>query len=78
PVDSMEGEWSELEKMQIEQMMHYSFIGSQEKVARELEQFKKETQIDEIMVISHIYDHAARLKSYELVGELFKRQEIAV
>ncbi|WP_028375905.1 LLM class flavin-dependent oxidoreductase [Leeuwenhoekiella sp. MAR_2009_132] len=78
PVDSMEGEWSELEKMQIEQMMHYSFIGSQEKVARELEQFKKETQIDEIMVISHIYDHAARLKSYELVGELFKTQEIAV
>ncbi|MFI8377907.1 LLM class flavin-dependent oxidoreductase [Leeuwenhoekiella sp. NPDC079379] len=78
PVNTMEGEWSELEKMQIEQMMHYSFIGSQEKVARELEQFKKETQIDELMVISHIYDHAARLKSYKLVGELFKAQETAV
>lgn len=73
PVDSMAGEWTELERMQIEQMMHYSFIGSQETVAKGLTQFKAKTQIDELIIISHIYDHQARLKSYELVSEVFTR-----
>ena len=76
PVDSMAGLWTEIERMQIEQMMHYSFIGSQETVAKGLAQFKAETQIDELIVISHIYDHQARLKSYELVSEIFEAAAI--
>ena len=78
PVDSMAGIWNEMEKMQIEQMMHYSFIGSKETIAKGLEQFQKETLVDEIIVISHIYDHAARLKSYKLVSEVFQNSNNAV
>ncbi len=48
----------------------YSFIGDAEKVSNKLGKFVEDTQIDELMVTSHIYDHAARLHSYEILKEL--------
>ncbi len=74
PVDSMEGEWLPHEQAQIEHMMRYSFIGSPQTVAAGLEEFKEQTQIDEIIAISHIYEHQARLKSYEHLSTLFKAE----
>jgi hypothetical protein len=37
-----------------------------------LESLLQATRADELMVSSHIYDHAARLRSYELLAELKK------
>ena len=71
PVKSMDGLWHEMEKVQIQKMMYYSFVGSKETVENELSAFLKATQVNEIMVVSHIYDHEDRLKSYEIVGSLF-------
>lgn len=70
PIESMQGVWSEPEETAIQQMMYYSFIGSKETIENELKTFVEETGVDEIMVVSHIYDHKARLKSYEIVSEL--------
>lgn len=78
PVKSMEGEWSTLERMQIEKMMFYSFIGSKETIAQGLQTFVEETRVNEIIVIANIYDQAARLKSYQLVSEVFDALEVAV
>ena len=39
--------------------------------ARGLERFVEETRADEIMVASAIYDHAARLRSYEMLADAF-------
>jgi alkanesulfonate monooxygenase SsuD/methylene tetrahydromethanopterin reductase-like flavin-dependent oxidoreductase (luciferase family) len=50
--------------------MYYSFIGSSKTVKRELSIFAEETAVDEIMVVSHIYEHQARLRSYEILGQL--------
>lgn len=70
PVDSMEELWNEAEKAAIQQMMHYSFIGSKESIAEKMSGFIEETGVDEIMAVSHIYDHKARIKSYELLSQL--------
>lgn len=70
PIESMQGVWSEPEEAAIQQMMYYSFIGSKETIENELKTFVEETGVDEIMVVSHIYDHNARLRSYEIVSEL--------
>ena len=78
PVKSMEGEWSTMERMQIEKMMFYSFIGSKETIAQGLQTFVEETGVNEIIVIANIYDQAARLKSYQLVSEVFDALEVAV
>jgi luciferase family oxidoreductase group 1 len=45
-----------------------SFVGSPETVAAEMREFVERTQADELIVVSHIYDHAARLRSYEIAA----------
>ncbi|WP_266205938.1 LLM class flavin-dependent oxidoreductase [Pontibacter kalidii] len=72
PVESMEDLWSPAEKYAVQQMLRYTFIGSPATVKEELNAFLEETQVDELMFASHIYDHQARLRSYELLAELAK------
>ena len=45
-----------------------SFVGSPETVAREMLDFIGRTSADELIIVSHIYDHAARLRSYEIAA----------
>lgn len=66
---------SEAENAAVQQMMHYSFIGDAAGVQKGLQAFLEKTGVDEIMVASHIYDHAAKLKSYELMAPFFKNRE---
>ncbi|SNC64629.1 luciferase family oxidoreductase, group 1 [Hymenobacter gelipurpurascens] len=70
PVESMNGRWSDMEEAAVRQMMTYVFIGGPEKIARQLAAFADKTQVKELMVVSHIYDPAARLRSYEILAEL--------
>lgn len=64
-----EKEWDPMEEAALEQMLAYSFVGSPKKVKRELQQFIDQTQVDELMVSSSIYDHQARIKSYKLLKD---------
>lgn len=73
PVESMEGHWDANERYAVKQMLRYSFIGSSLTVRQDLQAFLNETQVDEVMVASHIFDHAARLHSYEILSKLFKQ-----
>src|SRR5688572_2336983 len=69
PVDSMEGRWSALEQAGVEHALRYAIVGSPNTVRRGLDAFIRLTAADELMVTGHIYDHAARLRSLELVAE---------
>lgn len=70
PIESMDGFWNEAEEAAIQQMVYYSFIGSSETIKRELSKFAEETAVDEIMAVSHIYDHQTRLRSYEILSQV--------
>jgi luciferase family oxidoreductase group 1 len=70
PVATMDNIWNDMEEEAVYQMLAVSFIGGQKKVKSELQSFLNQTMVDEIMVTSHIYDHQARLKSYQLLAEL--------
>jgi luciferase family oxidoreductase group 1 len=72
PVDDLDSLWDGSEKYAVHQMLRYSYIGSPATVKEGLESLLKTTRADELMVSSHIYDHAARLRSYELLAELKK------
>lgn len=67
PITTMDGLWSDQEKAAIQHMMHYTFIGGSEKVKNELNAFLNETDVDEIMIASHVYDLEAKKRSYELI-----------
>jgi luciferase family oxidoreductase group 1 len=47
-----------------------SFVGSPETIARNMRAFVDRLRPDELIVVSHIYDHAARVRSYEIVAEV--------
>jgi luciferase family oxidoreductase group 1 len=69
PVDSMDGLWSDQEEAAVRQMMHYAFIGDGKRIGDNLARFQEQTQLDEIMVTSHIYDPQARIHSYEVLQQ---------
>ena len=47
-----------------------SIVGGPDTVRRGIEAFVDRMRPDELIVMSHIYDHAARLRSYEIVAEV--------
>ncbi|HET9038903.1 MAG TPA: alkane 1-monooxygenase, partial [Gemmatimonadales bacterium] len=52
----------------LDEMLSCSMVGSPETVRRGLAAFIARTGADELMLTSQIYDHKARLRSYELAG----------
>jgi luciferase family oxidoreductase group 1 len=70
PVQDMDNHWTPLERPGVEHSLHYSVVGSPDTVQRGLESFIQGTQVDEVMVTAMIFDHAARLRSFEIVAEL--------
>jgi luciferase family oxidoreductase group 1 len=70
PVNTMDGLWSDVERAGLEHALTYAVVGSRETVRRRLKAFLEETKADEIIVTSQIFDHAARLRSFEMVAEV--------
>jgi len=70
PINDINGFCSKHEKYALDQRLKYSFVGDSTTVKKDIEIFLNQIQINEIMVVSHIYDHAARLRSYEILSSL--------
>ena len=70
PIDDIETYWTPQEKLQASHMLRYAIVGSPEAVRRGLERLLEETRADEVMVVSNIFDHAARVRSYEILAEV--------
>ena len=68
PVDNMDELWNSSEMYAVNQMLTYTFIGSAATVESKIRQFAEDTGVDEIMIACSIYDHQARLRSYEIVA----------
>ena len=70
PVHNFDLLWNEAEKNAVMQMLQYSFVGSVTSVQPELEKFIENTGINELMIVSNIYDHHARIHSYKLFAKM--------
>jgi luciferase family oxidoreductase group 1 len=73
PIDDIEDYWTPAEKAQASRMLACAFVGSPDTVQAGLDKFVAATQADELIVASAIYDHSARLRSYELLSEIMRR-----
>jgi alkanesulfonate monooxygenase SsuD/methylene tetrahydromethanopterin reductase-like flavin-dependent oxidoreductase (luciferase family) len=67
----MDGLWSPLERAQVEHVLREAIVGGPDAVRVRLEAFVARTGADELMITSHIHDHAARVRSYEIVASLW-------
>ncbi|MGV7208854.1 LLM class flavin-dependent oxidoreductase [Oxalobacteraceae bacterium A2-2] len=63
------------EQMMLDSVLSCSAIGGPDTVARQLKAFIARTGADELMITSQIYEHAHRLRSYEITAEV--RQQLA-
>jgi luciferase family oxidoreductase group 1 len=69
PVDDYDRQLLPMHRMMIDEMLACTVVGSPETVRGGLRAFAESTGADELMVTSQIFDHTARLQSYELVAE---------
>jgi luciferase family oxidoreductase group 1 len=77
PVETMEGLWTVQEKDLVDARLGGSIIGGAATVRKSLEKILSETRADELIINAMIYDHAARLRSYEIVADVWKSKTSA-
>ena len=69
PIDDIETYWTPAEKAQAMRMLARSIVGSQQTIRAGIAALVQETGADELIVVSDIYDHPTRLKSFEMIME---------
>jgi luciferase family oxidoreductase group 1 len=72
PVESMDGLWSEPERFVVESRMAAAVVGGREAVRDGLERLLQQTGSDELIFVSDLYDHARRLRSFEIAADAMK------
>ena len=70
PLDDIDAYWSPAEKAGVNRALVYAMVGSKATVQERLKAFIDLTTPDEVMITAQIYDHAARLRSFEIAAEL--------
>lgn len=75
PIDDIDAYLTPAERVRIGQRLSQSIVGSPETVRAGLERLVAQTGADELMVVAAMYDHAARLRSFELVAEVARLRE---
>ena len=68
PVDSIQALASPAELAGADHMLSCAVVGSPETVEKGLAAFTERTGVDEVLVTAHLYDHGARLRSFEIVA----------
>ncbi|MBN9523741.1 LLM class flavin-dependent oxidoreductase [bacterium] len=68
PVESMDDLWGAAERMHVERMTACSAVGAPDTVRRRLAAIVESTGADELILTANLYDHAARVRSYELIA----------
>jgi luciferase family oxidoreductase group 1 len=72
PIDPavMDTLWNEREKAGVERMLAASAVGAPDTVRHQLGLLLERTRADELIVACAVHEHAARLRSYELLASL--------
>ncbi len=74
PDDGFEAGLSPLERRMLDEQGACSAVGSPANVLRQMEEFVKRTQVDELMLAAQIFDHEARVRSFEIAMDVWSRR----
>ena len=70
PMENFEATLDPTSKNMLKTPRIASAYGDHDRVKEGLQKFVDETQADEVIVVCQIYDHAKRLRSYEIAAEV--------
>jgi alkanesulfonate monooxygenase SsuD/methylene tetrahydromethanopterin reductase-like flavin-dependent oxidoreductase (luciferase family) len=73
PVDDIESRLDEPARAMLSHALSQAIVGSPATVGDKLADFIGRTGADEVMVTSSIFDHQARLRSFEIVAQAHGR-----
>jgi luciferase family oxidoreductase group 1 len=73
PIDDIDDYATPMERAGIDQALACAVVGSPETVRRGLAAFIDRTGADELIIAGHIYDHTARLRSYEIAADVHRQ-----
>jgi alkanesulfonate monooxygenase SsuD/methylene tetrahydromethanopterin reductase-like flavin-dependent oxidoreductase (luciferase family) len=68
PIDDIETYWSPSEKAQAMHMLRYAIHGGPETVKQGIDALVAETRADELIIMSDVFDHDARMRSFEIIA----------
>jgi len=77
PVENMDELWTAQEKAAVESRLGGSIIGNAATIKDGLKKILDRTQADELMINAMIFDHEARLRSYEIVADVWQSRASA-
>ncbi|WP_287391698.1 LLM class flavin-dependent oxidoreductase, partial [Mesorhizobium sp.] len=72
PVDGYERDLDPMAKTMLGQALSCAVVGAPEAVRQGIEAFVQRTGADELMVTAQIFDHAARMRSFEILANVHK------
>ena len=73
PDGTLEERLMPIERSMLEQTLSCTFVGTPDVVRGQLAQFLERTGADELMISGPIFDHAERLRSFELTSEIMRK-----
>jgi luciferase family oxidoreductase group 1 len=73
PIDTMDGVWSPVEQAHVDRMTRFSVVGGPQRVREGLRQILADTEAEEIIATGSMFEHAARLHSFEMAADVFKQ-----
>ncbi len=73
PIADFESTLSDAEQGMLNEMSRCAAVGTPDMVEDQIKEFLSETGADELMVVCSIFDHGARLRSYEITAEVAQR-----
>ncbi len=74
PIDDIEAFWQPHEKQGVGQALACSVVGDAGQVAEGLAAFNQRHQPDELLVTANIFDHQARVRSFELAMQAWQQR----
>ncbi|MBN7137554.1 hypothetical protein A7A76_22895 [Lysobacter enzymogenes] len=72
PIDDIEAFWTPLEKAGVAQALACAVVGDPGEVAAGIAAFVERHRPDELMVTANIFEHGARLRSFELAAQALR------
>jgi len=76
PIDDIETFWTPYEKVSVSEQLSCSVVGSMETVRRGLQELVEKTGADELIMAGQIFDHKARLRSFEIAAQAARDVQI--
>ena len=72
PIDDIDTYWTATEKFGVEQALACAVVGDPDDVKKGIADFVDRHQPDELLLTANIFDHAARLRSFEIAASVMR------